>query len=246
MLTDALIKSGQFIVVERQALNAVIAEQNLAASGRATKKGGARLGDIKRAQIIIEGAVTEFGEAKAGGGQDLRIKGFKLGSDRQEAHVAIILRLIDSTTSQVIASHRVEGSAASGSLSYGYSKSGFGFDQSGFKATPLGKATQIAIDRAVAFIASQMANIPWRGKIIKVVDNFGYLNAGQASNITQGSVFMVFRQGEELIDPDSGLDLGSEDIFVGRFQVTEVHPKYSKGKASDQPVMPGDIVKSVA
>ncbi len=104
MLTDALIKSGRFIVLERQGLDAVMAEQNLAASGRAAKVGGAAIGDIKRAQILVQGAVTEFEESTQGGGQGVKIYGFRFNSDRAEAHVAIIIRLIDTTTSQVMAS----------------------------------------------------------------------------------------------------------------------------------------------
>ena len=244
MLTDALIKSGQFIVLERQGLDAVMAEQNLAASGRAAKVGGAAIGDIKRAQILVQGAVTEFEESAEGGGQGLKLYGFRLNSERAEAHVAIIIRLIDTTTSQVMASQRVEGTAARGGMAYGYSTRGFGFNQSGFKATPLEEATQIAIDNAVAYIAAQSANIPWTGKVIKVENGMAYVNAGHESNIPSGAYLMAFRPKGELIDPDTGMNLGGEESFVGRLQVVEVRPKFSKARVLDsQPAAEGDIVR---
>ncbi len=243
MLTDALIQSGQFVVLERQALDAVLAEQNLAQSGLATDTGGATSGDIQRAQILIEGTVTEFEETTSEGNQGFYVGGFGMQSDNAEAHVAMILRLIDTTTSQVIISHRVEGTAARGGVSYGYEGETFGFNQAGFKATPLGKATQIAIDRAVVYISYQMGHLPWAGKIVKVTEDVAYLNAGSESGVISGSLFMVFRKGEELRDSDTGLSLGSDDAFVGRMQIMEVQPKFSKGKSLDQPLFEGDIVK---
>ena len=243
MLTDALMKSGQFIVLERQALNAVIAEQNLGASGRATTTGAANIGGIKRAQILIQGAVTEFEQTTSGGSQGFKLYGVRVGSNRAEAHIAAIIRLIDTTTSQVLVSQRVEGSADRGGVDYGYAGGGFGFNQAGFSATPLGKATQIAIDQAVAFIASQMAAIPWRGKIIKVDGDQLYINAGSEGGIFEGALFMVFRPGNSVIDPDTGLDLGGEESFIGRLEIIKVHPKYALGKSLDKPGIVGDTVK---
>jgi len=244
MLTDALIKSGQFIVLERQALNAVLAEQNLAASNRAAKVGGAKMGDIKRAQILIQGAVTEYTPTTEAGSQSLNIKGFNLGGDSARAHVAVIIRLFDTTTSEVIASERVEGSASRGGMDFGFTESKWGFSQSGQKADPIDKAVQITIDNAVNYIAQQMASIPWKGKIIKVNEaGEAYINAGAGANISSGMTLMVFRKGEALIDPDTGMNLGSEDEFVGRLRISEVKPKFSKGKLLDGKPESGDIVK---
>jgi len=39
--------------------------------------------------------------------------------------------------------------------------------------------------------------------------------------------------GEELIDPDTGLSLGSEETWVGILEVVEVLPKYSKARVVD-------------
>ncbi len=60
MLTTALFKSKRFAVVERELIDEVIKEQDLAASDRVQQGSGAATGGILGADLIIAGAVTEF------------------------------------------------------------------------------------------------------------------------------------------------------------------------------------------
>lgn len=249
MLTDSLIQSGQFIVLERQGLDAVLAEQNLGASARASKAGtGAQTGNIKKAQILIQGAVTEFDENKSSGGQGLSLYGVSLRNNSATAHVAVIIRLIDSTTSQVLASQRVEGDASEGGIGFSASAGVVDFGQSAFKKTPMGKATQMAIDRAVQYIATQMAAVPWKGKVIKLAqDGMILINAGAQGGMAVGQVLRVSRPSESLIDPDTGMDLGQEAKVLGTARVEEVQDKFSKAKAVflSEPAQAGDIVEAL-
>lgn len=226
-LTDALIQSGQFIVLERADVEGVLEEQNFGASGRATSTGGAKIGAMNRAQILIKGAITEFEMQESGGGQGLNIKGFSLGSSSSNAHVAVIIYLYDTTTGQVLDSQRCEGKAESGGLSIGVAQRDWGFGTSGFKSTPLGKATQMAIDNAVVYITRKMASVPWQGRIVKAEGDKLYLNVGRSGGINVGDEFNVYREGEALIDPESGLNLGAEATKIGRVQVTQVQDKFA-------------------
>ena len=130
------------------------------------------------AQILIRGSVTEFQENTGGGGQGLNIKGFNLNMDKGESHVAVIIRLIDTSTGEVLDSQRVEGKAKKGGLGIGYSGGGFGFGSDGFSETPLGKACQIAIDRAVEYVTGHMAGMPWQGKVVTVKNDMVIINSG--------------------------------------------------------------------
>jgi len=144
-LTDALIQSGHFVVLERQTLDDVISEQDLASSGRAAKSRSARTGKIIPAQILIKGTITEFEEQAGGSSTGISYHGIGIGASKSSAHVGLILRIIDTTTGQVLDSVRVEGKAKAGGVSIGVARS-VSFGTSGFKKTPLGKAVQIAID----------------------------------------------------------------------------------------------------
>jgi curli biogenesis system outer membrane secretion channel CsgG len=228
MLTTSLVNSGRFIVVERQAIQDVLTEQDFGASGRTAQEAAAKFGKILNAQILVRGAVTEFSQRSSRGGQGFRYKGFSLGMSGGKAHVAVNIRLYDSTTGQILDSQRCEGSASSSGLSFGYSESDWAVGTSTFKSTPLGEATQQAIDNAVYFIIMHMQDVPWQGQIVTVKGSTVYLNCGANSGVKIGDSFNVYRPGEELIDPETGISLGSETTMIGRVQVVEVEDKFSK------------------
>jgi hypothetical protein len=245
-LTDALMQSGQFIVLERQTLGDVMAEQDLAASGRAAASKSAQTGKLISAQVLIKGTVTEFENKSAGSGTGLGVGGFKIGNKREEAHVGLIIRLIDTTTGQVLDSQRVEGKATAGGVSLGVDVGGVAFGTEGFKKTPLGKATQIAIDNAVQFIAGRLQNVPFQGRIIKASGDDVYVSAGSRTGVAVGDVFAVYSVGEVLLDPATGEQLGAEEKRIGSIKIYEVQEKFSKAKPEGKldGVKAGDVIRS--
>ena len=118
-LTDSLMQSGNFVVLERETLGDVISEQDLAASGRFSKSKSARTGKLTSAQILVKGTITEFAEKSSGSGGGIGFGGIRIGGKKAEAHVGLIIRLIDTTTGEVLHSQRVEGKAKSGGMSLG-------------------------------------------------------------------------------------------------------------------------------
>ena len=246
-LTDALMQSGQFTVMERQQLGAVVAEQDLANSGRAQKSQSAQTGKLVNAQILIKGTVTEFQENSSGSANGVGFGGFSIGNKRSEAHMAVIIRLIDTTTGEVLASERAEGKATAGGMSVGANVAGVGFGTSGFSKTPLGKAMQETIDKAVAIIADKLKGVPFEARIIKVTgDNDLLISGGGKTGISEGDVFTVYSVGENLVDPATGEQLGSELEKKGTVKVTKVEEKYAKAHSdgSLKGIKAGDIVKA--
>jgi curli biogenesis system outer membrane secretion channel CsgG len=246
-LTDALMQSGQFVVMERQTLGDVMAEQDLANSGRAQKSQSAQTGKLVNAQILVKGTVTEFENQSSGSQNGIGFGGFNVGNKREEAHVGLIIRLIDTTTGEVLDSQRVEGKAASGGMKFGMDVAGVDFGTSGFSKTPLGKATQMAIDNAVSIIAAKLKNVPFQARIVKVNgDDEVLISGGAKTGIAEGDVFTIYSVGESLVDPATGEQLGSELEKKGAIKVTKVEEKYAKAHSdgSLKGVKAGDIVKS--
>jgi curli biogenesis system outer membrane secretion channel CsgG len=246
-LTDALMASGQFVVMERQTLGDVMAEQDLANSGRAQKSQSAQTGKLVNAQIQVKGTVTEFENSSQGSDSGVGFGGFKIGAKRDEAHVGLIIRLIDTTTGEVLASQRVEGKAKSGGTSFGMNVAGVGFGTSGFSKTPLGKAVQMAIDNAVQVIADKLKNVPFQARIVKVVnDSECLISGGEKTGIANGDTFIIYSVGESLVDPVTGEQLGTELEKKGSVKVTKVEEKYAKAKTdgSLKDIKAGDIVRA--
>jgi curli biogenesis system outer membrane secretion channel CsgG len=163
MLMTALVNSNRFRVVERQVLNAVMQEQELAASGAAAQ-GGAQRGAIKTADIIITAAVTEFepqasggaGGIGGGGGLGSGILGGLLGASLNKAHMALDIRIVDTSTSEVLAATRVQGQATD--ISAGFMAGFFGGWALGgglgvYANTPMEKAIRICIIEGVRYIS---------------------------------------------------------------------------------------------
>jgi curli biogenesis system outer membrane secretion channel CsgG len=230
-LADALMQSGKFVVVERQTLEDVIAEQDLAASGRFAKAKSAATGKLVPAQILIKGTITEFEAQSRQGGTGISFQGISLGSSKASAHVGLILRIIDTTTGQILDSVRIEEKAEAGGMRIGLNIKGVSFGTEDFKKTPLGKAVQIAIDKAVVQIAEKLDNLAFEGRIVKVDGGLIYTNIGLRNGASVGDTFTVYALGEELVDPETGELLGSEKTKVGSIKLTSVQEKFSKAQA---------------
>jgi len=159
MLATALFNSNRFIVLERQTLQDVLAEQDLGASGRIRKETAAPIGQIEGAELLVTGAVTEFEPGSSGigggigGGSKSIIGGILAGI--KKAHIAIDIRVIDTKTSRIVAATTVEGSATDIGGLAGLAGGNLGGGLGGWHKQPIEKALRIAIRAAVDFISSQ-------------------------------------------------------------------------------------------
>lgn len=227
MLVSALVETGRFTVLEREALQDILEEQKLAEEGKVSAQTAAQAGKLLGAQIIIRGAITEFSHKKSGTGGQIKIKGFSIGQAKEVAHVAVDVRMYDTTSGEVLTSKPVEGGAETRALKVGVVYKDLAFGAGGFEKTPLGKATREVIKEAVELIISEMKEIPWEGSVVTVRDGKVYINAGSNANVKEGDVFVVYEKGEELVDPTTGLSLGAEETELGKIKVDSVKEKYS-------------------
>ena len=93
-----------------------------------------------------------------------------------------------------------------------------------------------------AQMVDQFLDLVFPVKIIKVKNMQIYLNRGKDGGFKKGQVLKVFAPGEELIDPDTGENIGSAEEYVGKIEITRVNPKFTVAK-----ILPkskeGDITK---
>jgi len=244
MVITELMKTNRFMVVERGSLNEVLSEQDLGASGRVRQETAARIGEVLGAQVLVKGAITEFIEKESGGAGGIMISGIGIGGKTSTGHVAMDMRLIDSTTGQILQSERAEGKISSSGIGGIAFFSGVAFGGSSYKKTALGKATRAAVSDAVMFIVNNMQDQPWQGMVVRADGSQITINAGYNMNISMDSVFTVYSKGEELIDPATGLSLGSALSRSGTVRVTQVADKFSVASIIEgSGFKRGDIVK---
>lgn len=156
MLVQSLLDSGRFNVVERLNLEDITFEQDLVTRGRVSKSTGAKTGKMIGAQYIVRGTLTEFDVLESDTGGGINIKGISVGLNHSEAHVGGTLRIYDATTGEIYASERFARNVPSTGISFGYNRGNIGGDIATFKKTPLGEATQLAINDIVEFIVTRV------------------------------------------------------------------------------------------
>lgn len=248
MLTTELVKTGQFIVLERKAFTDVTAEQDLVGAGRVSTETGAKSGSIIGAQAMIRCAVTEYSYSQSGSSGALKmLPGLNLGASVVRANVGIDVRIYDAKTSQVLVSTVARGSATSAGADVKYADQKFEGGLASFIQTPLGRASRAAIQDAVRFIVARLSNAPWEARVVRADAGLVYLNVGDESGISVGTTFGIYRPAEPLIDPASGVDLGTPDRQIGVVRITEVTPKYSLAEfVSGAGAQRNDVVRPVA
>ncbi len=235
MLTTSLFKTGKFNMVERQAVNKVMEEQALGASGAVTQGSAAKLGKILGTSAIITGSVTEFG-VKDGGGKIGGLGGMtkglvsSFGVKSNTARVGIDLRIVDTTTGEILLAESASGEETSRSVDFSsWSMPDFKIGGDNFDNSLIGKATRKAIGTLIDKKEGKMKGVAWKGYILKVEGSSIWLNAGSDSGVKEGMQFKVRSPGEEVEDAEGKIYVIPGDE-IAEIEVIKALPALSKVK----------------
>lgn len=248
MLTTALVQSGQFIVVERARLSSLMSEQELTVAGLVPAPHGAAPGKLLGAQLLIMGSLTEFSRAAKGNGFGIGIgsngRKFGLAPRSQTGTVGMDIRVIDTTTSEVVTSFSVRESIKARALGLKFSDGNVNLSHSNFSKTPLGQAARRAIDAVAKRFAAEAAARPWMGQVVDFDAGEVAINAGGSSGIQPGDSFEVFRVSKVLTDPTNGRIIGLRKRSIGSVVIAEVAENVAFGAFHGASVAPqrGDLV----
>ena len=156
MLANELQATGNFKMVEREKLAAILDEQDLADSGRIKKGTGAKIGKLTGAQYIITGSLSAYEENVQGTGGGVSFRGISVGGKKESAYLAVDLRVIDTTTGEIEFSRTVEGRSSGGGIAVGVYRGGFGGNLAKQEKTPAGKAIRAAIVEISDYLSCAM------------------------------------------------------------------------------------------
>ena len=146
MLTNALFNTGKFIVLERERLDEVMEEQDMANSNRFKKETAAPKGELEGAELLIRGSVIQF-ESKCRGGSVVIASG-------SEACMAINLRIIEAKTGRVVNATTVEGTSGKSRVGILFTGGSLPVGLGTYSNTPMEAAIRNCIEAAVQHIAS--------------------------------------------------------------------------------------------
>jgi curli biogenesis system outer membrane secretion channel CsgG len=265
LTVDNLVRSGVYSVIERKALEKVLAEQNFSNSDRADPATAAKLGRLLGVEAIVIGSITQFGRddrATNVGGGALGGIGRRYGiggvSKREsKAVVGITARLVSADTAEILASATGKGeSTRSGTSLIGSGGAGtagggaYDMTSSNFAGTILGEAVTQAVsgvarqlDGSAAQITSQQVEID--GLVADATGNTVILNVGAKGGVKVGDRLQIRRPTREIRDPASGKVIRRIEENVGEVVITEADEVSSVGTFTGaSPAKVGDRVTS--
>lgn len=248
MLSEALMATGRFIVVERAELGDLITEQDLGAEGRTTPQTAAKIGQMLGASILVMGTVTQFEEqaASKSGGVGVPVPGIgsvNLGGGKTTAYVKVNLRLVDTSTGKILSTHNADGTASGKSKGGGAYIKGFNLHGSTERKTPLGQAAQDAIDQAVEHIISVMSKVPFYARVAEIDGGDIWINAGRNRGMKEGMELHGYEVVKEIKDPDTGLVIAMKEEKTGTVRIKSVDEKTSIAEKVDGSIEKGQKLR---
>jgi curli biogenesis system outer membrane secretion channel CsgG len=264
LLVQKLVQDGKFSVIERNALDKILSEQNFSNSDRADSNTAAKIGKILGVDAIIIGSITQFGRDDqhtniGGGGYGLGKFGLGgVGTSKAKAVVAVSARLVNTSTGEILAAVTGMGESTRSSTSLlgaggGWSGGGGGsldMGSSNFANTILGEAVRKAVDDTGAQIDSAADKVPTiklevNGVVADVSGDTLIVNVGKKAGVKVGDKLTVSRQVRVVKDPTTGKVIKSVENTIGEATVTEVDNDSATATfAGSATAKVGDVVKN--
>ena len=262
MIVTNLVRDGNYSVIERKQLDAVLSEQNFQQSGRADASSAAQLGRLLGVDAIIIGSITQFGrdDKKLGVGGGVRVGGIGIGgvgTRSAKAVVGIDARIVSIQTAEIlaVATGKGESKRSGMTLAAGVGGSGGGvggvvdMGSSNFQGTIIGEATKAAVDSLTGQLLAARSRIaetkvPVSGLVADVAGNELIINIGTAAGLRVGGEYDVVRPGREVKDPATGRVIRRMTTPVGKIKITSADAESGVGTLSGTggPARVGDCV----
>jgi curli biogenesis system outer membrane secretion channel CsgG len=236
LLTNKLVQSGRYTMIERSRIDAVLQEQNLAQSGRIDPSTAAEIGRILGADAVVLGSITRFNLDERGGSGS--VFGFGGSNRRRTAEVQLTARIVNTTTSEIIAA--AEGSGSSSQSSGGFSVPiiGGGSSSANNDNELLSNAAEAAVDQLSTQLvdaSSQLAAQPQvtpavEAVVADITGNTVIINKGTQDGFRTGMMLSIERIDRTVLDPQTGEVLRTVTTPIGRIELTEVDARSGVGR----------------
>ncbi len=228
MLTDALVTSERYRVIERIEIDTVLRELRFQYTGSTRQSGRAGQGRLKNVQYLVKGTITDFGHVSSSQGALSHIDYFEIFTSAQKAIMGMTLQVIEVESGEVVSSTRLEKAvnARDVTVNTAYAKMAMGGGM--FVRTPLGRATADVIGKAVKQITRSIADRKWSPKVAALQpDGTVALNGGENRKIRSGTVYEVRELGQPIVNPENEDILGyARGRIIGWLEVTQVKELY--------------------
>jgi len=200
ILSARLAASEKFIMLEREDMDLINSELEMN-----------NLGNLNiAADYLILGSISEFGRNTTGE------VGVFSRSKKQTAFAKVNIRLVDVSTGQVIYSEEGSGEA--------YSEVGTVLgagSRAGYDSSLNDKVISAAISKLVNNIIENLTEKPWRSYILNIQNGNFVIAGGKTQGIKIGDTFNIFKKGNVVTNPQTGMKIELPGELVGTVKVTQ-------------------------
>lgn len=225
-LTQQLVASGSFVVIDRAHIQAVLQEQNYAAEGQVTPTTVAQIGRMLGANYIIVVQIDSFTKATKARSDAVS---FLLAQTYQtDVDLADHMEILDVRSGQVLQSVSDSQQASSGAFTAQARSTGDSFATEAVPKVLVASATALAskIDPA-KMTASVTATSQVAGRILSIDDSI-ILSLSSKDGISVGQM-VDFYDVRMVHNPDTNATIRAL-VKRGSIQITEVDKDYSVAK----------------
>lgn len=237
-LATQLVQAGEFTVIERDRLKALLAEQKLGQSGAVDPSTAARIGQLLGVQGIVTGSITQFSIDRKSGGIG------PVQASYAEAESRIDIRVVDTSTGEILLAADGGGKKRFG----GAAVEDVNFEQSfdaGLAQEALRPAVRNTVEKIVG-LRSRLASIKPSappGEIVGTNEGRYYIDRGEDFGVETGQRFDVYRVVDEIRNSEGEL-LDRVTERVGALEVTRVLSESSICELVSGEAAEGDEVRA--
>lgn len=212
-IENAIRNGRKFELLTRRASHlAAIREEQQFAKSDLTAGDAAQEGELQNAQALVQVEVLDFNFSRGASKVPNIANKYRISDN---ARIELDVQITDTAKGVVTASFPVKASTSGASMI----------------ANGVGAPAQAVLDqtleKAAASLANQLSDTVFPITVLRVQGKQIFINRGNDSGLKIGEKFAVFEPGEDLIDAQTGENLGSAETEVGEAVVKRINPKFS-------------------
>ncbi|WP_019528161.1 CsgG/HfaB family protein [Dasania marina] len=220
MLSQRLIESGQFLIIERPDISRLKSESELS---------GSEL-NIVGVDSLIMGSLTEFGRTTTGS------TGFWSKSKKQTATAKVAMRLVDTSNGLAYFSATGAGEASTES-----GESAFSGSTASYDGALNDKAISNAISDVVDDIIRNLNNRPWSTYILSNNNGNIYISGGELQGIKKDMIFDLVTKGKKIKSPQTGFFITLPGEKIAKIRVLSSFGDSESSQGSITKIVSGSI-----
>jgi curli biogenesis system outer membrane secretion channel CsgG len=222
-LISRLAQTKRFQLIDRQETDQLLNEQFAQALAENREMPSA-MGQLKGADYIVIGSVSSFLIERV----ETKLPGSSRVFITHQGRVEGNMRIVDARSGDIMESRKV-------SVKQGLRE----------PASQAQLITALA-DAYADQVTVNLMNTIYPIKVVAVSSGVAYINRGSDGGLSVGEQLRAVRPGEQIVDPDTGADMGTTEEELGEIVLSEVEDARSKADVGSIPLRKGDVLKRLS